>query len=261
MRITLSASLLFISFLGACRKDSPQASPEGSKPDSVQGTEPAIPSPSNATGNALVPDSRTWVFVRTDSSLSVQASGTVIAMESGGATKDDPEPGCESNEVVVPRSLVGGIASWRSSSSGYCEGAAHPWAFSSFRTKILATDSSADLRRIFAESDLLAALRRDGVVKKLSPTPPTSLTDIENLNDSTCIMGFGSGMWTSFAFHHLQGDSVAVRIGLSHGCEVARGSFTQLGILLPVPPAWKEALRAAERSGQLMESLEKKHRD
>jgi len=55
-------------------------------------------------------------------------------------------------------------------------------------------------------------------------------------------------MLRSFAFHHVKGNDVAVRIGLSHGCEVMRGNFTQLGVYLPMPKKMRSALeRAASR--------------
>jgi hypothetical protein len=61
-------------------------------------------------------------------------------------------------------------------------------------------------------------------------------------------------MLQNFAFHHVKGDQVAVRIGLSHGCEVARGALTQIGLYLPIPKALAEPLAAAAngRRGYLM---------
>ena len=98
------------------------------------------------------------------------------------------------------------------------------------------------------------------MVRSLLESPLYHLSQIEDLQDTNCVMNFSPEMWTTFAFHHLKGDSVAVRIGLSHGCEVARGSFTQLGIMLPVPQAWKDAFRKADTEGQLMKQLEKSDR-
>ncbi|MOA38312.1 hypothetical protein D3C78_1599830 [compost metagenome] len=50
-----------------------------------------------------------------------------------------------------------------------------------------------------------------------------------------------------FSFHHVKGNQVAVRLGLGHGCETARGSLTVLGMYLPIPPALAPKLAAANK--------------
>ena len=52
---------------------------------------------------------------------------------------------------------------------------------------------------------------------------------------------------------------VAVRIGLSHGVEACRGTLTQLGLLLPVPPSLAAALKAADAgsTGYVMRDIRK----
>jgi hypothetical protein len=65
-----------------------------------------------------------------------------------------------------------------------------------------------------------------------------------------------------FAFHHVEGNKVAVRIGLSHGAEVWRGHLTQMGLLLPIPARLSRPLEAAAkgREGFLMNLSDKGRR-
>lgn len=272
MRFPLLAAAIAWALLVSCRKESSETledtHPFPACSDSMglgnPGDCPPVGSPPSATPSesGLAPDARSWGFARTGDSLVARNSqGDIVGLAGDEDSKDDPEEGCESNSSASPRSLVGGIASWFVSAGGYCPGTAHPWAISSFHTLDLRTGQPASLRDIFSDAQLVKAFRSEGVVRKLLESPLDSLNQIEELYDTNCVMGFSSAMWTTFAFHHVKGDSVAVRVGLSHGCEAARGSFTQLGIMLPIPEAWKEALHKADNEGLLMRQLEKRDRE
>ena len=208
-----------------------------------------------------------WRFEIRDSSLRAVAPGAkaVVLWDStqntttSSASEDDEEEICSETSSAEPRSLAGTVATWFSRTSSYCSNIAHPSSSSRFATRDLVTGDEADLRRIFPPAALLAALSRDKVVLKAVGKVPQSLEQIEK-GDGGCEIGFSPSMWRSFAFHHLQGDSVAVRIGLTHGCEAARGNFTQLGVLLPIPEAWKQPLLDAASRGLLMKNLTEKHR-
>ena len=65
-----------------------------------------------------------------------------------------------------------------------------------------------------------------------------------------CAYGFSEDMLSRYAFHHVSGNRVAVRIGLSHGCEANRGGLTQLGVYLPIPAALSAPLTAAAAGKQ-----------
>ncbi len=271
MRFPLLAAVFACTLLVSCRKeaadDFQDTLPYPDCSDSMGMGNPgdcpplvSVPPPSSSAPS-LAPDSSTWTFAQEGDSLVVRSSqGDKIGLDVDEDSKDDPEEGCESQSSAVPRSLVGGIASWHVSGGGYCPNSAHPWAISTFHTRDLRTGKPASLRDIFSDEQLLEAFRGEGVVRSLLESPLHDLSQIEDLQDTNCVMNFSPEMWTTFAFHHLKGDSVAVRIGLSHDCEVARGSFTQLGILLPVPLTWKEALHKADAEGQLMKQLEKRGR-
>ena len=63
------------------------------------------------------------------------------------------------------------------------------------------------------------------------------------------------GILENFAFHHIEGNQVEVRIGVSYGCEVMRGNFEQIALYLPIPKALKRLLKRAEKKGTLMRDL------
>jgi hypothetical protein len=149
--------------------------------------------------------------------------------------------------------VVGSILSVKH--TWYAEGGAHP----SYGTRFFAVDAltgqDVSLRTLFDDQTLFQALAADKVVKShvTGESPPTTLDALLNALDGGCEMDLGPGMMTHYAFDDLDGSRVAVRIGLSHGCEVMRGNFTQIGVWLPVPAALAAPLVAADRDGALME--------
>jgi hypothetical protein len=95
-------------------------------------------------------------------------------------------------------------------------------------------------------------LNRDPVVQKaLDGKAASSLKDLFERAEGGCEMQFGPEMMMSWAFPHIKGDRVAIRIGLPHGCEAARGHFTELEIYLPIPPSLDGWLRRAKANGTL----------
>jgi len=99
------------------------------------------------------------------------------------------------------------------------------------------------LYEFFDRSQVERALQNDPFLRKS-----------EKDKDSNCVFML-EGFERSFAFHHLQGNQVAVRVGLTHGCEAARGNLTQLGLLLKPKTEFLAELRAAEKAGTLMNRL------
>jgi len=110
---------------------------------------------------------------------------------------------------------------------------------------------------VFPASDIYLALLNDSVIKKYLPTPtPRSLPELlDKLQDShVCEMDMGD-LRNGWGFHHVRGNQVAVRIGLSHVCRANRGTFTQIGIYLPIPETMRSLLKEADARGTLMEDL------
>ncbi|MEZ0375265.1 MAG: hypothetical protein ACAI44_39625 [Candidatus Sericytochromatia bacterium] len=182
---------------------------------------------------------------------------------------------CTQERSLKPLSLAGPYLSLLQEEYWNCEGTAHPGAYSSFRTLDLRSGKPLQLTQLFAEAAVLKALLAEPVIartlKAAGRSKPASaralVEELLKLNDR-CEYAFDAEMLSHFAFHHLQGKQVAVRIGLSHGCEVARGNLTQLGFYLPIPAALEHALvQAGKGQGLLMirgparESASRSHTD
>ena len=152
-------------------------------------------------------------------------------------------------------SAVGSVVSIER--SYYYDGGAHPSYGAIWETIDLETGESSSLTAIFPEGEIFAALRADHIVREAyrRAEEPDSLFELIDNLDGDCAMWFSREMLTGFAFHHVRENQVAVRIGLPHGCEVARGSFTQLGVYLDIPTALSEALGRAKVDGTLMDTL------
>ena len=105
---------------------------------------------------------------------------------------------------------------------------------------------------LFDESLVLKALLNDKIVKKsLGNNTPLSLEELTQVADGGCDMSFFDFPY-SFAFHHVKGNDVAIRIGLPHGCEVMRGKFTQIGIYLSIPVGASSLFKIADKNKTLM---------
>ncbi len=146
-------------------------------------------------------------------------------------------------------SLVGPFLSV--AESLYWEGGAHPGHLARLVTVNLDTGKSPVLLTdIFPEKDIVRALLKDRFMRKhATGRLPGTLDDIRNL-DGGCEVGFDL-INESFVFHHVRGDEVAVRIGLPHGCEAMRGTYTELGVYLPIPPPLAGSFGRAERNRTL----------
>ena len=125
-----------------------------------------------------------------------------------------------------------------------------------------------NLTDIFTDQSLLKALLTDGVVKKHLPKNQPKFSSsqalIHYLNEKgthECAYSFSQDNLNQFTLHHVKGNQVAVRIGLSHGCEAARGMLTELGIYLPIPTPWKTYFETARtgKAGFLVENNPIKH--
>ncbi|SMC28192.1 hypothetical protein SAMN02745857_03152 [Andreprevotia lacus DSM 23236] len=164
---------------------------------------------------------------------------------------------CESENSRQLKSAVGPVVSFMAVGNGYCKGAAHPWASQSFEAYDSRTGKLLPITALFDEATVLTALKQDKLVRKaLAGQNVTSLKELAEKANGECEFTL-YGIGTSYAFHHIKDGKVAVRFGLSHGCEAMRGNFTQLGVYLPIPPQLKPWLDSAEKRGLLMNKLDK----
>ncbi|MCB1325695.1 MAG: hypothetical protein H7A21_13780 [Spirochaetales bacterium] len=182
-----------------------------------------------------------------------------------------PAATCTDARAATLLSLVGPYLSYQNFRAGFCF-QAHPYETNEFQVLDLSGDRprSVSLTEIFPEQAIFEALHADTIVQRslrqIQAEPIRNLDELmatlerwnsEGPPESTCAYRFDPDMLEHFAFHHLDGDRVAVRIGLPYGCEVMRGTITQLGLYLPVPDNLRAALQAADsRSpGMLMQDI------
>ncbi|MCY1040826.1 hypothetical protein OV208_05775 [Corallococcus sp. bb12-1] len=174
----------------------------------------------------------------------------------------EAEPGTDvsdwdGSQSINILSVVGPWVSYEQSGSGYT-GGAHPYAYTNYVTQDVTKGKDGfSLLDVFAEKDVLQALKADGFVRKhvddeeafKNATTVESL--LEGLGPGEDCVGFEYGLDSvkrSVAFHHVEGDKVAVRIAFGYAGEMCRGNKFVVGVLLPIPKALRPALdRAAKR--------------
>lgn len=139
---------------------------------------------------------------------------------------------------------------------------------------------AARLTDYFPAKDIHAALIKDSVIGKalrsidLEPESVKSLDELMKHVERGLVyidpnqdrsgksyplcFSMNKDMLTSFAFNHVEGDKIAVRIGLP-GNGLCRENLTQIGILLPIPRMLKNAAEDARigKGGFLMEKAPK----
>jgi hypothetical protein len=164
-------------------------------------------------------------------------------------------------------SIVGARVSFEHRFWGDC-GGAHPQDVTTW-TAVDASRGSqpVSLASLFPEDGILQALLADRLVKQAlqGERVPESLDALlkavawkrGGADPEGCAYSFGDDLLQHFAFHHVEGGQVAVRMGLSHGCEVMRGNLTQIGILLPIPAGLEAdvASAASREHGFLMKDV------
>jgi hypothetical protein len=62
-------------------------------------------------------------------------------------------------------------------------------------------------------------------------------------------------MGNSYGFQDIESGVVTILLGIGHGCEVARGSFHQIQLRLPIPKRLAHDLRLARERGLLARDL------
>ena len=105
-------------------------------------------------------------------------------------------------------------------------------------------ESAAYLTDFFPEEEIVAALLKDEYLKYyIGNNHPKTLKD---LADIPCDEVSFSDINQCFAFHHIKGDQVAVRIGLPEASS-GSGFYEELGIYLKIPPKLADFLKEADR--------------
>lgn len=224
----------------------------------------SVPSPANAAAEG----SSAIKFTATSGAWTVQKQkGKIVAQNSVSKVKktvltdintnDEDEQEISRFEIV---SLVGPVLTAAESHYQYGQGAAHPNHLCHLVTVNLDTGKTpVRLTELFPEAQIVAELLKDKIVKKaLDGERPKTMEELSRLESGRASF---REINESFAFHHIKGDKVAIRIGLSHAAEVDRGSYTELGIYLPIPPTLAAYLAEANQKKLLQGHTKVKPRD
>lgn len=166
----------------------------------------------------------------------------------------DEEMACEAERQVKLKSWVGTLVSFAQGDQWNCVATAHPGAYTQMVTYNLATKKPLALTAIFADQQVLKALLADSVVRKHLPAQAPRFTSSQALinylvqtGTGECAYTFAEDSLSNFYVHHVKGDKAAIRLGLSHGCEAARGLLTEIGLYLPIPQAWQKSFQQAAK--------------
>jgi hypothetical protein len=211
------------------------------------------------------------------------------APQAGGGTDVAP---CTYERTFKILSVVGSLLSFEEAYYAFCQGWAHPAvetrltaldlakpgelayagsaSFPPIDLDLSASGKAVKLTDLAAASDILSALLNDPIIRKTlenigQPASARTLHELQqfladqSLEVGECLFRFPEDVFTRFAFHHVEGDYIAVRLGLPPNVSACRTQHAQLGLLLPIPPALKRALTLAawRRAGFLMQDQRK----
>lgn len=166
--------------------------------------------------------------------------------------------------TAQPKSVVGPYLSYRE--DRYWEGGAHPSGSIGYHVvDVRSPRREVRLTDLFPQAAVRDALWSDPVVRKalagggVRTRPATAAALVKALElksfggDEGMTYQFMPNFLSQFAFHHLEGDRVAVRLNVPWSAEIYRFQSTEIGILLPIPPGLRGPLRraAAGREGFL----------
>jgi len=160
---------------------------------------------------------------------------------------------CEYKRNFALLSVVGSIATISDTEYTSCKTMKHPSIDHNFRVIDLAKSAQAvKLTDLFLESDILAALLNDKIIKlSLKDKTPTTLTELFNVLEwseiviKDCTYRLPIDFLSQFAFHHVTARQVAMRLHLQPMSNVCESKNAQLGFYLPIPRTLKMALNRA----------------
>lgn len=188
---------------------------------------------------------------------------------------------CSERIDIKELSKVGPISSAGIDSSAGCKRATHPSDKHEFRTwdSRDGSEKTLKLTDLFDKRDIYSALMKDKIVQgalsseNLRPQNFEELQKLLSRNDGQGISVYqnrpnrdpldihlNKNILSNFAFHHIEGDKIAVRLLPDYGSEAARNQKTQLAIVLPIPRQLREAFSKADKgnAGFLMKDSKQK---
>lgn len=184
--------------------------------------------------------------------------------------------GCELSNYFSPAAVVGGLVSYEHETNWggvNCGVSSGEWRLAT----VDVSDSTRflDLRSLFGDLDLLNALLENQQLssdiqksiygKKLDAVPNTldDLSKFLTKFDYQLFDGdsyFETDYLSRFAFHHLEGQNVCIRISATSTSTAGRAIHDYVEILLPIPERLRDKLQKADSGteGFLMKDAETK---
>jgi len=164
--------------------------------------------------------------------------------------KNEITPECENIEDSYPLAFFGKMITIMSEGSSMCKGVAHPTHFRSIHTYMAKEGRDNDIEMtlldFFPKEQIMKALKSDSYLKTQYPDKG----DIER--------HFNKNSLYTFAFHHMKGNQVAVRLFLRND-----GSHDiyrkQIGFYLEVKGELLKLLKVASSNNLLMKGFETKN--
>jgi len=230
---------------------------------------PVLAAPSHQHVRSVASDG--WMITWSGHRASASKAGRTVALYAFSK----PERGCGGEFSGRVLSIVGSLVSTEVVESGYCEGAAHPYGGTLWRTVDLARGGAeVRLDELYPAATLTPVLLNDSAIRRMRifatmddappdelprddgrTLPPLSFDELRALEIVTCKGSLSDLGNSAFAFLGVRGDKALVRVGLPSHWGMCRSMFTQLGLELPLPAGWETALRSAGKEGRLMDRL------
>lgn len=174
------------------------------------------------------------------------------------------DPGTDVELKIRLKSLVGNLVSYELDYYYNFTPSAHPGGAKLYvAVDLRHKDRRAVLTDYFPPEQIRQALLGDPLVQRAldgqKPATLDALVKALYLKGGEADghpYGFDNDLLTRFAFHHVEGNQVAVRFGLSSNVGADRYAMTQLGIWLPIPPHMAKDFQ----QGQLAATLDRTSR-
>lgn len=180
---------------------------------------------------------------------------------------------CFLSNYFTPGAILGDVVSYEHESGFHCGTVSGEWRYATVdirnSTRFLDLrdffDDDELLRAFLANAQLSADVRKSIDEKKLDAMPTTlaQLSAFLTRYDYQIFNGesyFEEDYLTRFAFHHISGDTVCVRVSATSTSTAGRANHEYADIYLPIPEKLSEILQKADTGNQgfLMKDAETK---
>lgn len=170
---------------------------------------------------------------------------------------------CFLSNYFSPASVVGDLVSYEHESGFICGTASGEWRYAT--VDVSNATRFLDLRNFFTEDELLLALLANAQLasdiqksigeKKLDVVPTTmkQLSGFLTKHDYQLFNGssyFEPDYLTRFAFHHLEGERICIRVSATSTSTAGRANHEYLEIYLPIPNKLHDRVRKAASGEQ-----------